>query len=183
MAVCSGDPCVGWDWGWGLQIRALFACQTFASRPKGQEATTVHATLMQPLTSGRRLGRRQDADGLIKRLHLNFCSGAFGQRWVLRRKTAGFYHVSKAGDRCRAGISPHPSKRVPGEASFADRRRRKWKISQKLGKQYRTTKVGSSATDEHVGRTTKTARRYNSRSLPPCFKRQKKNPFPSSTQI
>jgi hypothetical protein len=62
-------------------------------------ATTVHATLMQPLTSGRRLGRRQDVAGLIKRLHLNFCSGSFlalGSGGFYA-ETAGFYHVSGAG--------------------------------------------------------------------------------------
>lgn len=103
--------------------------------PKGTKghqrtrATTVHATLMQASTSGRRLGRSQDADGLIKRLHLDFCSGDFGQRWVLRRKTAGFYHVSRAGV-----ASPHPHlEEAPEEASFAGRRRRNTQSSQSLG--------------------------------------------------
>lgn len=92
MAVYSGgDPCVGHAYSCPLGLPDV---RIAAQRTR---ATSVHATLMQPLTSGRRLGhRRQDTYGLIKRCIWVSAAAPLGSGGFYA-ETAGFYHVSRAG--------------------------------------------------------------------------------------
>lgn len=102
-----------------MHIRALFACQTFASRPKAPErqlSTRPHAAVnLWPAPRPSSPGY-----GLIKR-----CISAARAFWaaVDYAETAGFYHVSRAGVAAFSSPPEAPRKK----ASLADRRRRRRK--------------------------------------------------------